>query len=79
MFPPPSIARYSFIQLSETGRHGENENVKDSKQQGEFEPRLLDWSSIFSWVHTCMKYNDLVYSVITKTLRVCIWSRSHVQ
>ena len=32
----------------------------------------------FSWVHTCMKYNDLVYSVITKTLRVCIWSGSHV-
>ena len=31
-----------------------------------------------SWVHTCMKYNDLVYSVITKTLRVCIWSGSHV-
>ena len=33
---------------------------------------------IISWVHTCMKYNDLVYSIITKTLRVCIWSGSHV-
>ena len=27
-FPPPSIARYSFIQLSEMGRRGENENAK---------------------------------------------------
>ena len=34
--------------------------------------------TMYSWVHTCMEYNDLVYSVITKTLRVCIWSGSHV-
>ena len=33
--PPPvySLAWYSFIQLSELGRHGENERAKASKQQ----------------------------------------------
>ena len=28
IFPPLSIARYSFIQLSQLGRHGENENAQ---------------------------------------------------
>ena len=28
IFPPPSIARYSFKQLSELGHHGENENAQ---------------------------------------------------
>ena len=32
-FPPLSIARYSFIQPSELGRHGENENTQASKRQ----------------------------------------------
>ena len=32
VFPPPSIARYSFRQLSELGRHGENENCQTSKR-----------------------------------------------
>ena len=27
-FPPPSLSRYSFIQLSEFGRRGENENAQ---------------------------------------------------
>ena len=31
-FPPPSTVRYSFIQLSELGHHGENEDAKISKQ-----------------------------------------------
>ena len=31
-FPPLSVARYSFIQLSELGRHGENENDQTSKR-----------------------------------------------
>ncbi len=31
-FPPLSIARYSFVQLSEMGRRGENENAKTSKR-----------------------------------------------
>ena len=30
-FPPPSLARYSFIQLSDLGHHGENENAQSSK------------------------------------------------
>ena len=30
--PPLSITRYSFIQLSEQGRRGENENSQTSKQ-----------------------------------------------
>ena len=29
--PPPSMARYSFIQLSELGHRGENENAQTSK------------------------------------------------
>ena len=29
--PPQSIARHSFIQLSELGHHGENENDQASK------------------------------------------------
>ena len=32
-FPPLSIARYSFIHLSELGHYGENENAKSSKRQ----------------------------------------------
>ena len=32
IFPPPSIARYSFIQLSELGRRVEKENAQASKQ-----------------------------------------------
>ena len=32
-FPPLSVARYSFIQLSVLRHHGENENAKASKQQ----------------------------------------------
>ena len=36
------IAKYSFIQLSELGHRGENENAKASKQQqGGFEPVIL--------------------------------------
>ena len=31
-FSPPSIARYSFIQLSGLGRHGEDKNVQYSKR-----------------------------------------------
>ena len=31
-FPPLSIARYSFVQLSELGRRGENENAQTSKR-----------------------------------------------
>ena len=31
-FPPLPIARYSFIQLSELGRHGENKNAQSSKR-----------------------------------------------
>ena len=30
-FPPLSIARYSFTQLSILGHHGENENAQSSK------------------------------------------------
>ena len=30
-FPSPSIARYSFIQLSELGHRGGNENAQTSK------------------------------------------------
>ena len=38
-FPPMSRARYSFIQLSELGRHGENENAQTSKRyKSGFEP-----------------------------------------
>ena len=33
IFPPPSIATYSFIQLSELGRRGANENEQASKRQ----------------------------------------------
>ena len=33
IFPPPSMARYSFIQMSELRHHGENENVQTSKRQ----------------------------------------------
>ena len=40
-FPSLSIARYSFIQLSELGHLGEKENVQSLKQQQRgFEPRL---------------------------------------
>ena len=31
-FAPPSIDRYSFIQLSELGHHGENENTQTLKR-----------------------------------------------
>ena len=31
-FPPPSVARYSFIQPGELGRRGENENAQTSKR-----------------------------------------------
>ena len=48
-FPPLSVARYSFIQLSKLRHHGENENAQAWKQQQRgFEPghpRLRDrWS-----------------------------------
>ena len=40
-FPPLSIARYSFIQLSQLGYGGDNENAQSSKwQQRVFEPEL---------------------------------------
>ena len=40
-FPALTIARYSFKQLSELGRRGENENGQASKQQQSgFEHRL---------------------------------------
>ena len=40
-FPPTSIARYSFIQLSELGRRGENKNLPTLKRlQRGFEPGL---------------------------------------
>ena len=40
-FPPPSTARYSFIQLSELGRRGRNKNAKALKQlQRGFEARF---------------------------------------
>ena len=40
-FPPLSIARYSFIQLSQQGRREENENAQSSKRyQRGFEPGL---------------------------------------
>ena len=32
IFPPLSVARYSFIQLSELSNHGENEITRASKQ-----------------------------------------------
>ena len=39
IIPSLSIASYSFIQLSELGHHGENENVQASKwQESGFEP-----------------------------------------
>ncbi len=44
-FPPLSIARYSFIQLTELGRRGENENAQTLKQQQrgfEDEPELSE-------------------------------------
>ena len=48
VFPPLSIARYPFIQLSEPGRRWESENVKASKQQERgFEPRLSRLSLAF--------------------------------
>ena len=41
-FRPLSISRYSFIQLSALGHHGENENAQTSKrlQKGGFKPGL---------------------------------------
>ena len=35
-----SIARYSFIQLSELRHHGQNENQASKRQQMGFEPGL---------------------------------------
>ena len=32
-FPPPSTVRYSFIQLSKLGQHGDHENAQTSKLQ----------------------------------------------
>ena len=43
-FPPPSIAKYSFIQLSELGHCGENKKWQnfDTVAKGGFEP-MLSW------------------------------------
>ena len=43
----PSITRYSFIQLSELGCHGENENAQTSKTvaKGDSNPGSLDCES----------------------------------
>ena len=40
IFPPPSIASYSFIQLSELGRRGENTNALRNGSKRGFEPGL---------------------------------------
>ena len=46
-FPPPSIARYSFIHLSELGCRRENANAQTSKQEqrGDSNPGSLDCES----------------------------------
>ena len=45
-FPPPSISRYSFIQLSELGRRRENENAQTSKRsQIDSNPDSIDCES----------------------------------
>ena len=46
IFPQPSIARYSFIQLSELGCHVENENAQTLKlAKGDSNPGSLDCKS----------------------------------
>ena len=48
IFPPPSIVRYLFIQLSEPRRRGEKEHVQALKQyQRRFEPGPLIESMAF--------------------------------
>ena len=45
IFPPQSIARYSFIHMSELGRRGQNNNEK--QQQRGFEPKLTRLTNIY--------------------------------
>ena len=40
IFPPQSIARYSFMQVGELGRRGENENAQSSNRH---QRRFLTW------------------------------------
>ena len=44
-FPPPSMAMYSFIQLSELGRCGENKNAQTSKAPLIASPAFYRWAT----------------------------------
>ena len=62
-FPPLSIARYTFIQLSELGRRGENENAQSSiMQQYGFETRL----SRFRIRHFTAELSQVKEYIVTK-------------
>ena len=53
-FPPLSIARYSYTQLSELGRRGENENAQSSKQQrGDSSLGSRDYESSIQLLSEC--------------------------
>ena len=64
IFPPLSIARFSFIQLSELGHRGENENSEASKQRQQrgFEPMIPQ----FRVWHSTAELPPSIYSVLCK-------------
>ena len=69
--PPLSIARYSFIQLSDLGRRGENKNAETSKRQkSEIQTRALSlaspafYSSTTYWVS--IYYTHIIYLLYPK-------------
>ena len=76
-FPPLSTARYSFMQLSEVGCHGNNENAIASKlQQRESEP---GFSRLLYWVwHSTAELSLLTSTMSVVCVCVCVCVRACV-
>ena len=75
-FPSLSIARCSFIQLSELGGHGENENAElQHSSKGDSNPCFLDWES--SWLQHSSVELPCYYYTLQATTKVNVHAANH--